>query len=37
MAAGLTDRPATLAELVALIDARAPRVRYAKTYRKRAK
>ena len=35
MAAGLTDRPATLADLVALIDERAPLVRYAKTYKKR--
>ena len=37
MAAGIADRPATLAELVALIDARAPMVRYAKTYKKRDK
>ena len=35
MAAGITDRPATLAELVALIDERAPKVRYARTYKKR--
>ena len=35
MAAGLTDRPATYAELVALIDERAPAVNYARTYKKR--
>ena len=35
MAAGIADRPATLEQLVALIDARAPKVRYAKTYKKR--
>ena len=35
MAAGLTDRPATLDALVALIDERAPKVRYAETYKKR--
>ena len=35
MAAGIVDRPATLAELVVLIDERSPKVRYAKTYRKR--
>ena len=35
MAVGLTDRPATLEALVELIDARAPKVRYAKTYKKR--
>ena len=35
MAAGLADRPVTLAELVALIDERAPAVRYAKKYRPR--
>ncbi|MDE0005883.1 MAG: IS1 family transposase [Rhodospirillaceae bacterium] len=35
MAAGLTDRPATLAELVALVDARAPAVNYARKYRPR--
>ena len=35
MAAGIADRPATLAELVALIDERAPKVQYAKTYQKR--
>ena len=35
MAAGLTDRPATYAELVELIDARAPEVQYARTYQKR--
>ena len=35
MAAGLTDRPATLEALVALIDARAPAVNYARTYKKR--
>ena len=37
MAAGLTDRPGNFTELVELVDARAPKVRYAKTYRKRAK
>ena len=35
MAAGIADRQATLQELVALIDARAPNVRYVKTYKKR--
>ena len=35
MAAGVADRPATLEQLVALIDARAPKVRYATTYKKR--
>ena len=35
MAAGIADRPATLAELVALIDERAPAVRYARKYKKR--
>lgn len=35
MAAGLTDRPATFAELVELIDARAPAVNYARKYRPR--
>lgn len=35
IAAGIADRPATLEELVELIDARAPKVRYAKTYQKR--
>ena len=35
MAAGLADRPATLAELVSLIDERAPAVKYARTYRPR--
>ena len=35
MAAGIADRPATFADLVALIDARAPKVRYARTYKKR--
>ena len=35
MAAGIADRPATYADLVELIDARAPKVRYAKTYQKR--
>ena len=35
MAAGIADRPATLGDLVALIDARAPKVRYARTYKKR--
>ena len=35
MAAGIAERPATLAELVALIDERAPAVRYANTYQKR--
>ena len=35
MAAGIADRPATLTELVALIDERAPKVRYARTYKKR--
>ena len=36
MAAGIADRPATYADLVSLIDARAPEVQYAKTYQKRA-
>ena len=35
MAAGLTDRPATFEELVALVDERAPKVQYAKTYKRR--
>ena len=35
MAAGIADRPATFEDLVAMIDARAPKVQYAKTYRKR--
>ena len=35
MTAGIADRPATLEALVALIDARAPKVRYAKKYKKR--
>ena len=35
MAAGIATRPATYEDLVALIDARAPKVRYAKTYRNR--
>ena len=35
LAAGLADRPATLEQLVELIDERAPAVRYARTYRKR--
>lgn len=35
MAAGIADRPSTLEALVALIDARAPKVRYAKKYKKR--
>ena len=35
MAAGIADRPATLEALVALIDERAPKVQYARTYRKR--
>ena len=35
MAAGIADHPATLEGLVALIDARAPKVQYAKTYQKR--
>ena len=35
MAAGIADRPATLEQLVALIDERAPNVQYAKTYQKR--
>ena len=34
MAAGIADRPATLAELVALIDKCAPTVRYARKYRR---
>lgn len=33
-AAGLTDRPAAYADLVELIDARAPKVWYARTYQK---
>ena len=37
MAAGLTDRPVKLEALVALMDARAPKPRRPKTYRKRAK
>ncbi|MCY4484774.1 MAG: hypothetical protein OXC12_18025 [Spirochaetaceae bacterium] len=36
MAAGLADRPRTLEQLVELIDERAPAVRYARTYQKRA-
>ena len=36
MAAGIADRPATLEALVELIDARAPKVQYAKKYRKAA-
>ena len=35
MAAGIADRPATLEQLVVLIDERAPKVQYAKTYQKR--
>ena len=35
MAAGIAERPATLAELVAMIDERAPNVQYAETYKKR--
>ena len=35
MAAGIADRPATLDALVALIDERAPKVQYARTYKKR--
>ena len=35
MASGIADRPATYQDLVALIDARAPKVRYAKKYEKR--
>ncbi len=35
MAAGLADRPATFADLVALIDSRAPAVNYARKYRTR--
>ena len=35
MAAGIAARPATYADLVTLIDARAPKMRYAKTYKKR--
>ena len=35
MAAGLTARPATLEQLVALIDARAPAVNYARKYKPR--
>ena len=34
MAAGIADRPATLEALVELIDERAPKVRYARTYQK---
>ena len=34
IAAGIADRPSTLEELVALIDERAPEVRYARTYKK---
>ena len=37
MAAGLADRPATLEQLVGLVDERAPEVQYARTYRKRGK
>ena len=37
MAAGIADRPSTLEELVALIDERAPEVRYARTYKKKSK
>ena len=36
MAAGIATRPATYEDLVAMIDARAPKVQYAKTYQKRA-
>jgi hypothetical protein len=35
MAAGLADRPATLGQLVKLVDARAPKPSRPKTYRKR--
>ena len=35
MAAGLTDRPASLEQLVELIDERAPAVKYARKYRPR--
>ena len=35
MAAGLADRPTTLEQLVELVDAQAPAVRYARTYKKR--
>ena len=35
MAAGLADRPATLEELVALVDARTPKPNRPKTYKKR--
>ena len=35
MAAGLTDRPTTYEDSVALIDERAPAVNYARKYRKR--
>ena len=35
MAAGIADRPATLEQLVTLIDERAPAVKYARTYKKR--
>lgn len=37
MAAGIADRPATLDELVALVDERAPKVQFPKTYKKRVK
>ena len=37
MAAGIAARPATLEQLVALIDERAPEVQYARTYRKKEK
>ena len=36
MAAGIADRPATYADLVAMINARSPKVQYAETYKKRA-
>ena len=36
MAAGLTDRPSTYEQLVELVDERAPEVKYARTYKKRA-
>ena len=35
MAAGLNDRPATLGQLVKLMDARAPKPKRPATYRKR--
>ena len=35
MAAGIADRPATLEALIALIDERAPKVQYAREYKKR--